>query len=104
MCEFKLKVKLSLYLTKHQATKTYWSGGIVPRILDLGTRRRRVVSFTLRPLYPRENSPQYPLDRRLGVPQSLSFRGGEYKNSQSPPGIEPPNPESPSLRPKSLTD
>jgi hypothetical protein len=28
------------------------SGNIVPRILDLGTRWRRVVSFTPRPLYP----------------------------------------------------
>jgi len=36
-----LGVKLSLSLTKHHALKTYWgSGGIVPRILDLGTRWR----------------------------------------------------------------
>jgi hypothetical protein len=35
----KVKVKLSLCLTKHHAMKTYWgSGGIAPRILDLGTR------------------------------------------------------------------
>jgi hypothetical protein len=27
-------------------------------------------------------SPWYPLDRRLGGPQSLSRRGGEEKNSQ----------------------
>jgi hypothetical protein len=33
------------------------SGGIVPRILDLGSRRRRVVSFTLRPLWPEERAP-----------------------------------------------
>jgi hypothetical protein len=37
----KVKVKLSLYLAKHHAIKTYWgSGGIVPRILDLGNRWR----------------------------------------------------------------
>jgi hypothetical protein len=37
----KVKVKLSLCLTKHHAMKTYWgSGGIVPCILNLGTRRR----------------------------------------------------------------
>jgi hypothetical protein len=36
-----VKVKLSLCLTKHHAMKTYWgSGGIAPRILDLGTRWR----------------------------------------------------------------
>jgi hypothetical protein len=35
------KVKLSLCLTKHHAMKTYWgSGGIAPRIIDLGTRWR----------------------------------------------------------------
>jgi hypothetical protein len=37
----KLKVKLFLCLTKHHVMKTYWeSGGIAPRILDLGTRWR----------------------------------------------------------------
>jgi hypothetical protein len=34
-------------------------------------------------------SPWYPLDRRLGGPQSGSGRGGEEKNSKPPPGIEP---------------
>jgi hypothetical protein len=34
----KVKVKLSLYLTKHHAMKTYWeSGDITLRILDLDT-------------------------------------------------------------------
>jgi hypothetical protein len=32
------KVKFFLCLTKHHAMKTYWGGGIAPRILDLGTR------------------------------------------------------------------
>jgi hypothetical protein len=54
-----------------------------------------VVSFTLRPLYPQGKSSWYPLDRRLGGPQSRSGRGGEEKNSQSPQGIEPPNPDRP---------
>jgi hypothetical protein len=37
----KVNVKLSPCLTKHHAMKTYWgSGGIAPRILDLGTRWR----------------------------------------------------------------
>jgi hypothetical protein len=31
----------------------------------------------------------YPLERRLGGPQSRSGRGGEEKNSQPPLGIEP---------------
>jgi hypothetical protein len=61
--------------------RMYWgSGGIAPRILDIGTRWMTVVSFTPRSLYPQGKSPWYPLDRRLG---------GEEKNSQHPPGIEP---------------
>jgi hypothetical protein len=39
-------------LAKHHTRKTYWgSAGIAPRILNLGTRRRWVVSFAPRPLY-----------------------------------------------------
>jgi hypothetical protein len=65
------------------------SGGIAPRILDLSTRW--MVSFTTRPLYLQGKSPSYPLDRRLGVPQSRFGRGDEEKNSQPLPGLEPPN-------------
>jgi hypothetical protein len=32
----------------------------------------------------------YPLDRRLGGPQSWSGCGGEEKNTQPLPGLEPP--------------
>jgi hypothetical protein len=40
----------------------------------------------------------YPLDRRLGGPQSHSGHGGdEEKNSQSLPGIEPYNPDLPNF-------
>jgi hypothetical protein len=39
-----------------------------------------VVSFTTRPLYAKGKSPRYPLDRRLGGPQSLSGRGGKVHN------------------------
>jgi hypothetical protein len=38
---------------------------------------------------PQGKWPWYPLDRRLGGPQSRSGRGSEEKNSQAPPGIEP---------------
>jgi hypothetical protein len=67
------------------------SGGIAPRINNLGTRWRWVVSFTPRPLYPQGKSPRYPLQRRLGGPQSRSGRGGEEKNSQPPTELEPQN-------------
>jgi hypothetical protein len=52
---------------------------IDPHFLDLDTSWRSVVSFTPRPLYPRGKSPRYPLDRRLGGPQSRSGRRGEEK-------------------------
>jgi hypothetical protein len=39
-----------------------------------------MVSFTPRPLYPQRKSPWYPLDRKLGGPQSRFGRGGEEKN------------------------
>jgi hypothetical protein len=35
-------------------------------------------------------NPWYLLDRRLGGPQSRSGCGGEEKNSQPLPGVEPP--------------
>jgi hypothetical protein len=57
---------------------------------DLGTSWRWVVSFMPRPLYPQGKSPLYPLYRRLGGRQSRSGRGGEEKNSQPLPGLEPP--------------
>jgi hypothetical protein len=56
--------------------------------LDLGTRWRWVVSFTPRQLYP-----QYPLERRLGRPQSRSGRRGEEK-ILDPIGIRTPSPRS----------
>jgi hypothetical protein len=49
------------------------SGGIAPRILNLGTRWRRVVSFTLRPIYPQGRSSRYPLDRRLGDRKTAKY-------------------------------
>jgi hypothetical protein len=71
--------------------KAYWgSGSVALRIFGLDTRWRWVVSFMPRPIYPQVKSPCYPLDRRLGEPQSRSGRGGEERNSQPLPGLEPP--------------
>jgi hypothetical protein len=55
------------------------SGGIDPRFLHVGSSRRWVGSFTPRPVYPRGKNPSYPLDTRLGGPQSQSGRCGEEK-------------------------
>jgi hypothetical protein len=49
-----------------------------------------VVSFTPRLLYPQGESFCYPLQRRLGGPQSRSGGGGEEKSFQPLPGLEPP--------------
>jgi hypothetical protein len=73
-----------------------------------------VVSFTAQPLYPQENSPCYPLERRLGEPQSqfgpglsLEIKRPECEAGHSPPssaevkkmrGVIPPLPNTPSLR------
>jgi hypothetical protein len=64
------------------------SEGIAPLIPDLGTRWRWVVNFTPRLLYSEGKSPWYPLDKRVGGPQSRSGSGGEEKNSQPLPGLE----------------
>jgi hypothetical protein len=56
----------------------------------LGTRWRWVVSFTPMRFYPQWKIPWYPMDRRLGGPQSRSGRGGEEKNPQPLPGLKPP--------------
>jgi hypothetical protein len=84
-----LKVKSSLFLTKHHAMKMDWGSGDIRAFFDLDTRWMWVVSFTLRSLYPEGKSPRYPLDRRLDGTQSRSGRGGEEKNSQLPPAFEP---------------
>jgi hypothetical protein len=54
-----------------------------------------VVSFTPLPLYSRGKSPRYPLDRRLGAPQSRSEERGEEK-ILDPTGTENSNPSAPS--------
>jgi hypothetical protein len=62
--------------------KTYWGNvGIAPRIFDLGTRWRWVVSFTPLPHYPQGKSRKYSLGRRLGGPQS---RYGHMPKSKIP--------------------
>jgi len=48
-----------------------------------------VDSFTPRTLYSQGKSPWYLLDRSLGRSQSRSGRGGEEKNSQPLPELEP---------------
>jgi hypothetical protein len=87
--KIKGKVKLSLcFNTEPRREGVLGSGGIAPRILDLGTIWRWVVSFTPRPFHLQGKNAWYPLDRMLGGTQSRSGRGGEDKNSQPLPGLE----------------
>jgi hypothetical protein len=83
-----------IFTLKMEAAKSSEMEIWLHSFFDLGARWRCVVSFTPRPLYPQGKSPWYPLDRRLGGPQSRSGRGGEEKNFQSQPRIEPWNPDS----------
>jgi hypothetical protein len=74
--------------------QAYWGVDVYIHIfLDPGTSWRWVVCFTLRPPYPRGKSRQYPLDRRLGGPQSQSGRHGEVK-ILDPTGTRNPTPRS----------
>jgi hypothetical protein len=75
---------------RHEGVLGEW--GIAPHILDLGTSWRWVDSFTLRQLYPQGKIPWYPLDRRLGGPQSCSGCGGEEKTSHPHRELNPRNP------------
>jgi hypothetical protein len=86
----KVNVKLSLCLTnKTQSHEGAWESGCIdPHFLDLGTIWRWVVSFTPQPLYCREKSSRYPLDRRLDGPESLwttwrTERSWLYRDSNS---------------------
>jgi hypothetical protein len=84
------KVKLSHFLINEalRHEDVWGSGCIDPRFLDLGTSWRWLVRFTSRSLYPRGKSPRYPLDRRLGGPQSRSGHDVEKRKFFTLPGLE----------------
>jgi hypothetical protein len=70
-----------------------WGSDLLGIFLNFGTSWRWVVSFTHRPLYPRGKNTRYPLDRRLGGPQSRSPRSGEEKILETT-GTRTPTPRS----------
>jgi hypothetical protein len=70
----RIKVKLSLWLSKYHAMKTY---GRVEAELYIFLTSVIDVSFTLLPLYPQLKIPRIPLDRRLCGPKSRSEQCGE---------------------------
>jgi hypothetical protein len=70
------------FLTDHHVMKAYSSTHFLTSARDGG-------EWSASPLGRFTPQGKGPLDRRLGGPQSSSERGGEEKNSQPPPGIEP---------------
>jgi hypothetical protein len=69
------------YPFKPHAIKEYGrSGSIYPRIFDLRTSLRWIVSFRPRPLYPRGKSYLHTLNRSLVRPHNGYGRSGENKN------------------------
>jgi hypothetical protein len=87
---FKAKVKFYLCWMKHHAIKTFCgSGGLAPRILNLGARWCWVVSFTPRQLYLQGRSSRYTLHRRLGWPQpEPGWTRWRWRKTLTLPGIE----------------
>jgi hypothetical protein len=78
-----------VYYTKMPCLENVWGNGdVVPHILLLGTRWRRVVSFTLRTIYL-QGKPPVPFYRRLSRPQILSGRCEKKDNPLSLSAIEP---------------
>ena len=70
-------------------------------ILNLGTRRRWVVSFTLRPIYTWEKNAPCTLNRRRSEPQSLNEQFGKEIIALRLTSIKPRFPGSP---PRSLDE
>jgi hypothetical protein len=75
-------------LTEHHTVKVYW-GVEVSSTHSLASELYGSGQFHTPTTLPQGKIPWYPLDRRLGGPQSHSGHGGEEKKSQPPPGIEP---------------
>jgi hypothetical protein len=86
--EVKKKVKFSLCLINQETRRedVLGSGSTAPSFLT-SALDGGVVSFTPRPFYPRENTPQYLLNRRLGEPQSRPGLCGIKKNLLPLPSI-----------------
>jgi hypothetical protein len=81
----KVKLKLSLCLTKHSTVNPYWSGGMAPQILEVSGGEW---SASRPGLLPRGKSLRYPLDRSWAGPRA-GMDAVARKNSLPFPGIVP---------------
>jgi hypothetical protein len=95
----KVNLKMSLCLSS-RPLRRIGDGGIAPRILDLGTRRRGMISFTPRPLNRRGKRPWYQLDR-ISVGSTAGLNAMEKRKFPAPARNRTPEPRSSS--PKSVT-
>jgi hypothetical protein len=78
-------------LTKQDAMKACWGAEVqLHAFLTSALEGGEWSASRPSSLTPRERDRQYPLDRRLGGPQSRSGHGGEEKNPHAVPGLEPP--------------
>jgi hypothetical protein len=70
----KVKVKLSLCLTKHYGMKTYWGSGCITPRIHWPRRKVELNGLVHAPaaLF-QEKEPLYPSDTRLGVPQTSPY-------------------------------
>jgi hypothetical protein len=64
------KINVSRHILSAKAKCSQLSNSTAPRILNVRTKWKRVVSFTPLPLYVRGKRPRCPVDRRLGGTQN----------------------------------
>jgi hypothetical protein len=76
--------------------KAYWGVEVLLHsFFVFATRWKWVVSFTPWPLYPQGKSPWYPLDKRMGGPQSrgpdavVKWKIPNHRRDSNPPIIQP---------------
>jgi hypothetical protein len=81
--------------------KVHGGGDVQSQIFLTSALVGGVISFTPRPLYPRRKSLRYPLDMRLGGPQSRSGRRAEEK-ILDPTGTRTPTPRPSSPQPVAI--
>jgi hypothetical protein len=87
--KFKTVKSLCLNNQDHHHEDMWGSGGIAPPFLTSALHGAEWSTSRPGPSILEEKSPRYPLDRRLGGPQSRSGRCGVDKNTLPLPGIEP---------------
>jgi hypothetical protein len=90
ICKCKVK-NVPLPPCRHQGERRYSSYSFLASALDGVSGQRHTPAG----LYPRRKDPWYPLNRRLGRPQTWSGHRGYRKDLSPLPGIESRSPDRP---------